>query len=39
LLTKVKGYVQVFSGYGQSLIDYNRYTNGVGIGFALSDWI
>jgi len=39
LLTKVKGYVQVFSGYGQSLVDYNRYTNGVGIGFALSDWI
>jgi phospholipase A1 len=39
LLTKVKGYVQVFSGYGQSLIDYNHYTKGAGIGFALSDWI
>lgn len=39
LLTKVKGYVQLFSGYGQSLIDYNHYTTGVGVGFALSDWI
>jgi phospholipase A1/A2 len=37
--TKLKGMVQFFSGYGQSLIEYNHYTNSVGIGIALSDWI
>lgn len=39
LFSKVKGYVQFFSGYGQSLIEYNHYTNAFGIGIALSDWI
>jgi phospholipase A1 len=35
----IKGYVQAFSGYGQSLIEYNHYTNSVGIGIALNDVI
>ncbi|MHB1948014.1 MAG: phospholipase A [Gammaproteobacteria bacterium] len=35
----LKGYVQVFSGYGQSLIEYNKRTNSAGIGLALNDWI
>ena len=28
----IKGYAHVFSGYGQSLIDYNYYQNTVGVG-------
>jgi phospholipase A1 len=28
----IKGYVHAFSGYGQSLIDYNYYQNTVGLG-------
>jgi phospholipase A1/A2 len=35
----VRGYIQFFSGFGQSLIEYNHFTNGAGIGIALSDWI
>jgi len=31
----VYGYVKYFTGYGESLIDYNRYTDKVGIGFAI----
>jgi len=35
----IKGYVQLFSGYGQSLIEYNHHTNSAGVGIALSDWV
>jgi len=35
----IKGYVEVFSGYGQSLIEYNHRTNSAGVGIALSDWL
>lgn len=33
------GYVQVFSGYGQSLIEYDHRTNSFGLGLALNNWI
>src|SRR3990167_2498459 len=32
-------YTQFFSGYGQSLIEYNHFTNGLGVGIALNNWI
>lgn len=35
----LNGYIQVFSGYGQSLIEYNHRTNSIGVGIALSNWI
>lgn len=35
----IKGYAEIFSGYGQSLIEYNHHTNSAGIGIALSDWV
>lgn len=35
----IKGYAQVFSGYGQSLIEYNHHTNSAGVGITLSDWV
>ena len=38
LSNNVNGYVQLFRGYGESIIDYNHKNTGVGIGIMLNDW-
>ena len=38
LTANVNGYVQLFQGYGESIIDYNYETTAIGVGIVLNDW-
>lgn len=39
LAQHLKGFVQINSGYGESMIDAENYTNRIGVGISLTDWL
>ncbi len=38
LTDTLKGYLRLFSGYGETMVDYNHYQNVIGIGLQITPW-
>lgn len=36
---KIQGYAQIFTGYGESLIDYDRRVHRIGLGIMMANWL
>lgn len=39
LLSNLRLFLQYYNGYGESLIDYNNFTNRIGLGLMINDWL
>lgn len=39
LAEHLRGYAQIYSGYGENLIDMENSNTRIGIGLALTDWL
>ena len=39
LQSNLRLYLQYYNGYGESLIDYNNFTNRIGAGIMINDWL
>lgn len=39
LTEKFRGFMQIYSGYGENMIDMENYNNRIGFGITLTDWL